>query len=123
MEAQTYSLFEAIGSRESLDLVLEMLEETPHAKELARRVGISKSAASRRLKDLALAGVISKPRFRDAYFVTCEEPTRRFLEAASELSLAILEARRAGEEQLARRIRKSRLRTEHAASERAGGSA
>jgi DNA-binding IclR family transcriptional regulator len=109
MHPQTYSVLEAIGSAEAVSLLLEILERPAGVDDLATRAGLSKSTTSRRLRDLALAGVVSRARPRDPYSLTCDEPTRRLLEAASSLASAILEARGTAEQQFERRVRKSRL--------------
>ena len=112
MEAQTYSVLEATGSREAVSLLLEILERPASIEELAERAGVSKTTASRRLKELALAGVLSRTRPRDPYQLTCAEPSRQFLLAASELARAILQAREEAERTLDRRVRKTRLRSQ-----------
>lgn len=119
MEAQTYSVFQALGSRvsrEALDLLLVLLESPAAVEELVERTGISSSTASRRLDDLALAGLVTRSRPRDPYAVACPDPTRRFLEAASELSIAVLTARLESEQELGRRVRKTRFRPQEDAS-------
>jgi predicted ArsR family transcriptional regulator len=113
MDSQTYSLFEGLGSRvarESLELLLALLEEEGSVEELCARTGISSSTASRRLDELALAGLVSRGRARGPYELSCPEPTRLFLESASDLASAILDARKSGEEQFKKRLRKTRLR-------------
>jgi hypothetical protein len=111
MEAQTYSVLEAAASREAVSLVLQLLERPGGVEDLADP-GLSISTSSRRLKDLALAGVVSRPGGHDPYELTCGEPTRQFLEAASALSSSILEARASAEAEFHRRIRRTRLRTD-----------
>jgi DNA-binding IclR family transcriptional regulator len=120
MDGQTYSLFEAMGSRaarEGLDLLLALLEEPGSVEQLAARTGIASATASRRLDDLALVGLVSRDRPRGAYTATCPEPTRRFLEAASDLAKATLDERRKSEEQFRRRVRRTRLKTADAGVE------
>lgn len=110
MEAQTYSVFEAIGSRESLDLVLALLERPGSVEELCERAGVSRSTASRRLDALGLAGVVFRPRPRDPYEVTSDELTRRYFEAAHELASAINAARQEAEQRFGKKVRRTRLR-------------
>jgi predicted transcriptional regulator len=110
VEPQTYSVFEAIGSRESLDLMLTLLEEPGVVEELCERAGVSRSTASRRLDALALAGVVFRRRPRDPYEVTSAELTRRFIEAAHQLATAINEAREQAEDQFGDRVRRTRFR-------------
>ena len=120
MDAQTYSLFEVVGSRtarESLDLLLAILEEAGSVDDLADRTGVALSTASRRLDDLALAGIISRSRPRGPYEMTCPEQTRAFLEAASDLASAILDARQKSEEHFRKRVRRTRLRPSEAAAD------
>jgi DNA-binding IclR family transcriptional regulator len=112
MEAQTYSVLEAAASREAVSLLLQLLDRPGGVEDLADRAGLSISTSSRRLKDLALAGVVSRPGGHDPYELTCGEPTRQFLEAASALSSSILEARASAEAKFNRRIRRTRLRTD-----------
>lgn len=122
MEAQTYSMFQALGSRatrESLDLLVALLEQPDEVEALVTRTGISSSTVSRRLDDMLLVGLVSRESARGAYSVACEEPTRRFLEAASELALAALRARAESEEQFHRRVAKTRMKR----SGEAGGGA
>lgn len=109
MDAQTYSVVEALGSRASIELVVELLEGPASVDDLSERTGLSRSATSRHLKELALAGVIAKPRLRDSYAVTCDEPTRHMLEATVRLSNAILTSRASGDAALAKRLGKSRF--------------
>jgi DNA-binding transcriptional ArsR family regulator len=109
MDAQTYSIIEALGSCASVELILELLEGPASVEDLSERTGLSRSATSRHLKELALAGVVSKPRLRDAYSVTCDEPTRQMLEATARLSNAILTSRASGDAVLAKRLGKSRF--------------
>ncbi len=120
MDGQTYSLFEAMGSRaarDGLDLLLALLEEPGSVEQLAARTGVASATASRRLDDLALVGLVSRERPRGPYTVTCPEPMRRFLEAASDLAKATLDERRKSEEQFRRRVRRTRLRTAEASVE------
>ena len=105
MEAQTYSVFQAVGSRESFDLLLELLEGPGVVEDLRNRAGISKSTASRRLDELALAGLIARGRPRDPYELSCPDHVRSLLLAAHNLAQAILEGRRAAEDEMGRRIR------------------
>jgi DNA-binding IclR family transcriptional regulator len=113
MEAQTYSLFQALGARaaqESLELLVALLEQSDEVEVLVARTGISSSTVSRRLDDMLLVGLVSRQRARGAYRVACPEETRRFLEAASGLALAALGARAKGEENFRRRVAKTRMK-------------
>lgn len=116
MESQTYPIFQAIGgrtSREGLDLLLALLDGPVGVDDVAGRTGIANATASRRLDDLALAGIIRRVRPRDPYELTEPELTRRFLEAATELGSAIASGRAAGEKQLKKRISKTRFTIEN----------
>ena len=109
MEPQTYSVLVTIGSRESLDLVLSLLEKPAVVEEVAERAGVARPTASRRLDALALAGVVFRRRPRDPYELTYPELTRRLFEAAHELALAINEARDEAERQFAKRVKRTRF--------------
>lgn len=111
MHPQTYSVFEALGSPSPVALIVELLAETGGVDELARRTGVTKSTVSRNLKELALAGVLSRPKWA-TYTVTCPEETRRLLEAASALASAILAARQDDETTFDRAVRKTRMRSQ-----------
>lgn len=111
MHPQTYSVLEALGSPSTTALVLELLSEPNGVDELTRRTGLNKSTVSRHLKELALAGVLSRPRWAE-YSVTCPEETRKLLESASALSAAILDARGTDEKQFDRAVRRTRMRSE-----------
>lgn len=110
MQAQTYSVLAAIESREALDLVVALLEAPGAVHDLVTRTGVAKSTASRRLEALALAGVVSRPRTKEAYTLTCPGQTREFLEAAHALAAAVLDARGSSEAEFGKRVRRSRLR-------------
>ena len=113
MDSQTYPIFQAIGSRKSLEglaLLFALLDGPATVEALAKDVGQSSSTASRRLDDLSLAGLVTRPSPRGAYELMCLEPTRRFLEAGHELATAILDVRQRGEAALDRQIKKSRLK-------------
>jgi predicted ArsR family transcriptional regulator len=109
MEAQKYSVLETIGSRESLDLVLSLLEKPGVVEDVGDRAGVARATARRRLDALASAGVVFRRRPRDPYEVTDPERTRRLFEAAHELALTINEARNEAERQLAKRVRRTRF--------------
>jgi DNA-binding IclR family transcriptional regulator len=109
VEPQTYSLLSALSSRESIDLVLALLERSGSVEDLARRTSIPSATVSRRLRELAFAGVVSRERPRDPFTLTCAEETRRVLEAVGSLALEVLRVRHAEEETLQRTIRKTRL--------------
>jgi len=109
MDAQTYPLLSALGSTESLQIIVELLEEPGTVEEVSRRTGVASATVSRRLDALAATGVVSRNSARAAYYLSEEELTRRVVEALSELSAAILQSRLAAEKSLQRRVRRSRL--------------
>jgi DNA-binding HxlR family transcriptional regulator len=117
VDAQTYSVLAALGPRENLELVLELLEAPRTYGVLRQQAGIPKSTASSRLNELTQAGLITRKRLRDPFEVACPAEVRRLLEAASELSLAVLAKRTEAEQQLARRVKRTRLRQESGASQ------
>ena len=65
---------------------------------------------SRRLDGLALVGIVTRSSARSPYEVVSPEETRRVLDGLSDLSLAVLEKRKAAETALQRRVRKTRIR-------------
>jgi DNA-binding transcriptional ArsR family regulator len=116
MEPQTNLLFQAFSAQESLDLVIELLERPGTVDDLRLRLKMPKQTASRRLNELGRAGVVTRKRLRDPYEVAFDEETRQLLEAAIELSVAILKARETAERELSKRVRKTRLRPQDSQS-------
>ena len=112
MEAQTYLLLSSLGSSEGLDLILALLEEPGGVRELEERTGVPKATASVRLKELASAGLVFRTRPKARYEVALPDQTRAFLDAASAFAQEILDERKASEQKLQRRVRKSRFRAE-----------
>lgn len=110
MEALTYSVVVSIGTRESIDLLVALLESGGTVEQLTARTGMAEPTASRRLKDLAAVGLVYRERPRDPYALTSPDETRELLEKASALSARVLELRREKESGFVRRVRKSRFR-------------
>ena len=121
MDPQTYPLLEALSSRESIVLLTNLLELPGGVDDLANRAHLSDATASRRLTSMALVGLISREQVKGPYVVTCPEPTRQLLEAASKLASEILAARVESEQAFARDVARTRLRVA-ATSEGAPGS-
>ena len=117
MEPQTYSLLTVLASAESAELLIALLDEPARVEELARRVGLSSPTASRRLDNLALAGVVARSSPRAPFEVAAPEETRHLLEAISDLATAIIEQRKVAEQGFRRRVQKTRLHAESGGAE------